>query len=71
MECLMAVINRVISVACYFINFFFDIFFCLSREQYDTVFELICMAFNVGLWYTKHAAKLAGKEEWVLYMIHT
>ena len=65
-----AVTNSVISIdriaLSYFINVFFGIVFCLSREQYDTVFELICMAFNVGLWYTKHAAKLAGKEEWVL-----
>ncbi|XP_077443860.1 BRO1 domain-containing protein BROX [Stigmatopora argus] len=30
--------------------------------QQDAVFELISMAFNVGLWYTKFASRLAGKE---------
>ena len=35
------------------------------REQYDTVFELLNMAFNIGLWYTKHASKAAAKDEYV------
>ncbi|XP_057679397.1 BRO1 domain-containing protein BROX [Corythoichthys intestinalis] len=30
--------------------------------QQDAVFELISMAFNVALWYTKFASRLAGKE---------
>uniref|UniRef100_A0A674N6W9 BRO1 domain-containing protein BROX n=1 Tax=Takifugu rubripes TaxID=31033 RepID=A0A674N6W9_TAKRU len=30
--------------------------------QQDAVFELVSMAFNVGLWYTKFASRLAGKE---------
>ncbi|OWF50492.1 BRO1 domain-containing protein BROX-like [Mizuhopecten yessoensis] len=32
-------------------------------EQFDAVFEAASMAINIGLWYTKHAAKLAAKEE--------
>ncbi|KAK2162932.1 hypothetical protein LSH36_89g03014 [Paralvinella palmiformis] len=32
-------------------------------EQYDFIFDQTCMLFNVALWYTKHAAKVAGKEE--------
>lgn len=32
-------------------------------EQFDTVFEAASMAVNIGLWYTKHAAKLAAKEK--------
>ncbi|CAH1791874.1 unnamed protein product [Owenia fusiformis] len=35
----------------------------MPQEQQDTVFELICMGLNIALWYTKHAAKIAGKEE--------
>uniref|UniRef100_A0A8C6V2V8 BRO1 domain-containing protein BROX n=1 Tax=Neogobius melanostomus TaxID=47308 RepID=A0A8C6V2V8_9GOBI len=30
--------------------------------QQDMVFELVSMAFNVALWYTKFASRLAGKE---------
>ncbi|XP_051909311.1 BRO1 domain-containing protein BROX [Hippocampus zosterae] len=30
--------------------------------QQDAVFELVSMAFNVALWYTKFASRLAGKE---------
>ena len=33
------------------------------REQNDTVFELASMAVNLALWYTKHSAKFAAKEE--------
>ncbi|XP_067941535.1 BRO1 domain-containing protein BROX-like [Watersipora subatra] len=33
------------------------------QEQYDCVFELLNMAFNIGLWYTKHASKCAGKDD--------
>ena len=36
--------------------------FCF-REQQDSVFECASMAINLALWYTKHAAKLAAKEE--------
>ncbi|XP_033729166.1 BRO1 domain-containing protein BROX-like [Pecten maximus] len=32
-------------------------------EQFDAVFEAASMAINIALWYTKHAAKLAAKEE--------
>lgn len=35
----------------------------LSREAHDAVFEHMSMAINLALWYTKHAAKLAAKEE--------
>lgn len=39
--------------------------FCLSlfSAQQDAVFELVSMGFNVALWYTKYASRLAGKEE--------
>nr|XP_057945513.1 BRO1 domain-containing protein BROX isoform X2 [Doryrhamphus excisus] len=30
--------------------------------QQDAVFELVSMAFNVAIWYTKFASRLAGKE---------
>ena len=33
------------------------------EEQHDCLFDAIGIIFNLGLWYTKHAAKLAGKEE--------
>uniref|UniRef100_A0A8C3AJB7 BRO1 domain-containing protein BROX n=1 Tax=Cyclopterus lumpus TaxID=8103 RepID=A0A8C3AJB7_CYCLU len=33
--------------------------------QQDAVFELVSMAFNVALWYTKFASRLAGKEKYV------
>ncbi|KAK2490947.1 hypothetical protein MC885_018701, partial [Smutsia gigantea] len=33
-----------------------------SSAQQDAVFELISMGFNVALWYTKYASRLAGKE---------
>ncbi|TRY60421.1 hypothetical protein DNTS_007178 [Danionella cerebrum] len=31
--------------------------------QQDAVFELVSMAFNLALWYTKFASRLAGKED--------
>ncbi|XP_050414907.1 BRO1 domain-containing protein BROX [Patella vulgata] len=34
-----------------------------ATEQWDAVYEYASMAVNVGLWYTKHAAKLAAKED--------
>ena len=37
-----------------------------SRDRYDAVFEQISMLINVALWYSKHAAKLAGDEEYVV-----
>uniref|UniRef100_A0A8C6X066 BRO1 domain-containing protein BROX n=1 Tax=Neogobius melanostomus TaxID=47308 RepID=A0A8C6X066_9GOBI len=33
--------------------------------QQDMVFELVSMAFNVALWYTKFASRLAGKEKYM------
>lgn len=33
--------------------------------QQDAIFELASMAFNVALWYTKFASRLAGKEKLV------
>lgn len=33
------------------------------RAQKDAVFEVISVCQNVALWYMKHAAKIAGKEE--------
>ncbi|MED6256327.1 hypothetical protein ATANTOWER_023992, partial [Ataeniobius toweri] len=34
----------------------------IPSAQQDAVFELVSMAFNVAIWYTKFASKLAGKE---------
>ncbi|XP_055437928.1 BRO1 domain-containing protein BROX isoform X2 [Bubalus kerabau] len=34
----------------------------VPSAQQDAVFELISMGFNVALWYTKYASRLAGKE---------
>ncbi|KAI0216559.1 BRO1 domain-containing protein BROX [Lamellibrachia satsuma] len=34
-----------------------------TLDRHDAVFEQISMLINVALWYTKHAAKLAGDEE--------
>lgn len=31
--------------------------------QQDAVFELVSMGFNVAVWYTKYASRLAGKEK--------
>lgn len=36
----------------------------LPSAQQDAVFELVSMAFNVALWYTKFASRLAGKEKY-------
>ncbi|KAG8584464.1 hypothetical protein GDO81_008837 [Engystomops pustulosus] len=35
----------------------------LPSAQQDAVFELISMGFNLGLWYSKYASRLAGKED--------
>uniref|UniRef100_A0A665WGI7 BRO1 domain-containing protein BROX n=1 Tax=Echeneis naucrates TaxID=173247 RepID=A0A665WGI7_ECHNA len=37
--------------------------------QQDVVFELVSIAFNVALWYTKFASRLAGKEKYVIFYI--
>ncbi|XP_016109650.1 BRO1 domain-containing protein BROX-like [Sinocyclocheilus grahami] len=34
----------------------------MASAQQDAVFELVSMAFNVAIWYTKFASRLAGKE---------
>ncbi|KTF76875.1 hypothetical protein cypCar_00039684 [Cyprinus carpio] len=34
----------------------------IASAQQDAVFELVSMAFNVAIWYTKFASRLAGKE---------
>lgn len=34
-----------------------------ATEQHDAVYDKISILFNVALWYTKHAAVYAGKEE--------
>lgn len=39
------------------------IFLSFFSAQQDAVFELVSMGFNVALWYTKYASRLAGKEE--------
>ncbi|CAG5927861.1 unnamed protein product, partial [Menidia menidia] len=41
-----------------------DAYFSLlqGNAQQDAVFELVSMAFNVAIWYTKFASRLAGKE---------
>ncbi|CAN8203213.1 unnamed protein product [Coccothraustes coccothraustes] len=35
----------------------------VPSAQQDVVFELVSMGFNVALWYTKYASRLAGKED--------
>uniref|UniRef100_A0A0B8RYD7 BRO1 domain-containing protein BROX n=1 Tax=Philothamnus irregularis TaxID=1899461 RepID=A0A0B8RYD7_9SAUR len=35
----------------------------IPSAQQDAVFELVSMGFNVALWYTKYASRLAGKED--------
>lgn len=35
----------------------------IPSSQQDAVFELVSMGFNVALWYTKYASRLAGKED--------
>ncbi|KAM4041719.1 BRO1 domain-containing protein BROX isoform 1-T3 [Anomaloglossus baeobatrachus] len=35
----------------------------VASAQQDAVFELISMGFNLGLWYSKYASRLAGKED--------
>uniref|UniRef100_A0A2D4FUG9 BRO1 domain-containing protein BROX n=1 Tax=Micrurus corallinus TaxID=54390 RepID=A0A2D4FUG9_MICCO len=35
----------------------------IPSAQQDAVFELASMGFNVALWYTKYASRLAGKED--------
>ncbi|MBN3305919.1 BROX protein, partial [Amia calva] len=35
----------------------------IPSAQQDAVFELISMGFNVGIWYTKYASRLSGKED--------
>ncbi|XP_074805318.1 BRO1 domain-containing protein BROX isoform X2 [Natator depressus] len=35
----------------------------VPSAQQDAVFELVSMGFNVALWYTKYASRLAGKED--------
>ncbi|KAA0708210.1 BRO1 domain-containing protein BROX [Triplophysa tibetana] len=34
----------------------------IGSAQQDAVFELVSMAFNVAIWYTKFASRLSGKE---------
>lgn len=36
--------------------------------QQDAIFELVSMAFNVAVWYTKFASRMAGKEKYVLHV---
>uniref|UniRef100_A0A4W4H660 BRO1 domain-containing protein BROX n=1 Tax=Electrophorus electricus TaxID=8005 RepID=A0A4W4H660_ELEEL len=33
-------------------------------SQQDAVFELVSIGFNIALWHTKFASRLAGKEKW-------
>lgn len=37
--------------------------FMMYRCSPDGVFEMISMCINVALWFTKHGAKMAAKEE--------
>lgn len=39
--------------------------FLNSRTQCDALYDQICVIFNVGLWFSKHAAAVAGKDEYV------
>uniref|UniRef100_A0A4W3JXJ1 BRO1 domain-containing protein BROX n=1 Tax=Callorhinchus milii TaxID=7868 RepID=A0A4W3JXJ1_CALMI len=35
----------------------------IASAQQDAIFELVSMGFNIGLWYTKYASRLSGKED--------
>lgn len=39
------------------------VLFLFSRAQKDAIYEHASMAINVAMWFTKHAAKLAAREE--------
>lgn len=39
--------------------------FLNSRTQCDALYDQVCVIFNVGLWFSKHAAAVAGKDEYV------
>ncbi|KAI1240547.1 BRO1 domain-containing protein BROX [Lamprotornis superbus] len=41
----------------------------VPSAQQDAVFELVSMGFNVALWYTKYASRLAGKEDHIPKLI--
>jgi hypothetical protein len=32
-------------------------------EHHDSIYEIYCVVFDMGLWYTKHAAKIAAATE--------
>lgn len=42
---------------------------CAPSAQQDAIFELVSMAFNVAVWYTKFASRMAGKEKYVLHAL--
>jgi len=33
------------------------------QVQHDAVFELVCVGYNIAVWHSKHAARLAGKDD--------
>lgn len=47
----------------YFIKHFPEYLAFDHSAQQDAIFDLVSMEFNVALWHTKHASRLAGKEE--------
>lgn len=62
------IVNYVIAVCNTLIQY--NIVF-LSSQQ-DAVFELVSMGFNVAVWHTKFASRLAGKEKWVnVFLIYS
>jgi hypothetical protein len=38
-------------------------FCCFYSAEQDAMYELANMAINVGIWFMKHAAMIAGKDE--------
>ena len=40
-----------------------NVFLMDFSEQHDFLFDVISILFNVGIWYTKHASMIAGKDE--------
>ena len=60
-------------VICDIIHFLFILgellYLFIIRVQQDVVFEVASMLVNVALWYTKHAATIASKEEYVFINI--
>lgn len=58
-------INTIMNISYLKIGYISYIFFCclFISSQQDAVFELISVCQNTAIWYMKHAAMIAGKDE--------